>query len=71
MWRWLPVDPSRIRTGFPGWFGGLAASEEGEECAFATVDARTGEPVGSTRYLAIRSEHKGLEIGWTWLSPSA
>ena len=25
--------------------------------------------VGSTRYLALRPEHRSLEIGWTWLTP--
>ena len=27
--------------------------------------------MGSTRYLNLRPEHRGLEIGWTWISPSA
>ena len=27
--------------------------------------------VGSTRFLALRPEHRSLEIGWTWLAPSA
>ena len=72
VWRWLPCDASRSRDAFRGWLeGAIAASEEGREAAFATLDARTGEPVGSTRYLALRPEHGGLEIGWTWLSPSA
>ena len=72
IWRWLPHDASRDRTVFRGWLeGAIAASEAGSEAAFATVDARTGEPIGSTRYLALRPEHKGLEIGWTWLAPSA
>ena len=31
----------------------------------------TGTAVGSTRYLALRPEHRSLEIGWTWLAPSA
>jgi RimJ/RimL family protein N-acetyltransferase len=26
--------------------------------------------VGSTRYLTLRPEHRGLEIGWTWLASS-
>jgi RimJ/RimL family protein N-acetyltransferase len=26
-----------------------------------------GRAIGSTRYLDIRREHRGLEIGWTWL----
>jgi RimJ/RimL family protein N-acetyltransferase len=34
------------------------------------VDAATGKLVGSTRYLALRPEHRGLEIGWTWLAPA-
>ena len=72
IWRWLPYDASRDRTIFRRWLeDAIAASETGTEAGFATVDARTGEPIGSTRYLALRPEHKGLEIGWTWLSPSA
>ena len=27
--------------------------------------------LGSTRYLALRPEHRSLEIGWTWLTPEA
>jgi RimJ/RimL family protein N-acetyltransferase len=38
---------------------------------FATLDARDGTPIGSTRYLELRPEHGVLEIGWTWLAPSA
>jgi RimJ/RimL family protein N-acetyltransferase len=34
---------------------------------FAIVDRAKGVAVGSTRYLAIRPEHRSLEIGWTWL----
>ena len=72
IWRWLPQDPSRDRAVFWGWLEeAIAASEAGREAAFATVDAHTGEPIGSTRYLALRPEHRGLEIGWTWLAPSA
>jgi RimJ/RimL family protein N-acetyltransferase len=48
----------------------MAASEAGTEGAFATIDADTGQPIGSTRYLALRPEHRSLEIGWTWLAPA-
>ena len=78
VWRWIPFEPAgrdyypaRDREVFHGWFeAALAASEKGTEGAFATLDAESGEPVGSTRYLALRPEHRGLEIGWTWLTPS-
>src|SRR5215210_4676191 len=71
IWRWMPYDASESRETFHAWLeDALAASEAGTEGAFATVDAGTGRPVGSTRYLAVRPEHKGLEIGWTWLAPA-
>lgn len=77
IWRWMPYSeggrgPDEDRGVFRSWLEtALAASESGAEAAFATLDARTGEPIGSTRYLALRPEHRGLEIGWTWLAPSA
>jgi RimJ/RimL family protein N-acetyltransferase len=70
IWRWMPYDASESAGTFHAWLeDALAASEAGREGAFATVDARSGEPVGSTRYLALRPEHGVLEIGWTWLAP--
>ncbi len=71
IWRYLPVDASETRAAFRSWLeAALAASEEGSEAAFATLDAESGEPIGGTRYLALRPAHRGLEIGWTWLAPS-
>ena len=49
----------------------LERTEAGLEQAFATILRQTGTAVGSTRYLALRPEHRSLEIGWTWLSPAA
>jgi N-acetyltransferase len=71
-WRWLPEYAARDRETFRRWLeAAVEASGAGREVGFATVDARTGEPLGSTRYLALRPEHRGLEIGWTWLAPEA
>ena len=54
-----------------GWFAAsLAESAAGREGVFATIDRASGQPIGSTRYLNLREEHRGLEIGWTWLTPS-
>ncbi|MGF1470222.1 MAG: GNAT family N-acetyltransferase, partial [Rubrobacteraceae bacterium] len=62
-WRWMPHPAAQSREVFHGWFEeALARSEAGVEAAFATVSVRTGEPVGSSRYLALRPEHRGLEI---------
>jgi RimJ/RimL family protein N-acetyltransferase len=71
IWEWLaPIAESREY--FSAWFAtSLAESQAGREGVFATVDRSSGEPIGSTRYLNLREVHRGLEIGWTWLSPSA
>ena len=70
-WSWMPVDGARSREAFHRIFeAALANAQSGIEVPFATLDAETGEPIGSSRFLALRPEHRGLEIGWTWLRRS-
>ncbi len=70
IWRWMPSG-GEDDEGFHNWMrAALETSRAGTEAAFATLDARSGSVVGSTRYLALRPEHLSLEIGWTWISPS-
>ena len=72
IWAWMPQGAPGDREEFRGWMEeALARSEARVDAAFATVDVESGRPIGSTRYLALRPEHRGLEIGWTWLSPAA
>ena len=69
-WTWLfgrLDDEAALRA----WLAdALRAREAGTEIPFATLDAKTGRVVGSTRYLAIVPAHRRLEIGWTWLAPA-
>lgn len=68
IWRYMPVNAIASREHFARWFAeALERSAAGAEAAFAIVEAGSGVPVGSTRYLALRPEHRGLEIGWSWL----
>lgn len=71
IWAWLaPVGESEAY--FEQWFAtSLAEHTAGREGVFATIDRSTGQPIGSSRYLNLRQAHNGLEIGWTWLAPSA
>ena len=72
VWRWLPILQPQTREAWDGWMtSALESTEAGLELAFATVSTETGAAIGSTRYLALRPEHRSLEIGWTWLAPSA
>ena len=71
IWRWL-AHVGSSREYFDRWFElSIGAHREGREGVFATRDRRSGELVGSTRYLAVRPADRALEIGWTWLNPSA
>jgi RimJ/RimL family protein N-acetyltransferase len=51
--------------------GALDAQAAGQALPFATVDARTGQPIGSTRFCNIERAHRRVEIGWTWLATHA
>ena len=71
VWRWMTVHGFQPDT-FRRWFeDALEAKEGGREVPFAIVPRATGEPIGSTRYMSLRPEHRGLEIGWTWHAPTA
>jgi N-acetyltransferase len=69
-WRWLSVVQPQTREEWTAFVGQvLAASRAGTEIPLVTVSGE--EVVGSTRFLALRPEHGSVEIGWTWLHPSA
>src|SRR5215469_16255936 len=44
--------------------------ERGARVAFAVIDRASGTAIGSTSYIDIRPQDRGLEIGWTWTTPS-
>lgn len=64
-WAFMPrscfVDLADTRQ----WIDEALAAEG--QLPFAIVETGKGRVVGSTRYLAIRAQHRSLEIGWTWL----
>ena len=65
MWRYLTAFPNACenRARCHRWMQqALAATEEGTEGGWAIIERGSGAPIGSTRYLAPRPEHHGLEI---------
>ena len=78
-----PRWPRRPRSG-PGWTarsgrargfrplvrGAARGQPGGREWCFATLRG-DGAAIGSSSFWRSGAEHDGLEIGWTWLAPSA
>ena len=68
LWQWTlarPTDEAGLRV----WAeSAIAGRETGTEFPFVTLEAATGRPIGSSRYLNIVLEHRRLEIGWTWVA---
>jgi N-acetyltransferase len=72
IWEFWPFNPATDRRRFEEWLDdALGAVASGSEARFATLDAHTERAIGSTSFCTLRPEHRGLEIGWTWLTPSA
>jgi RimJ/RimL family protein N-acetyltransferase len=76
----IAEDPDAMRLGvllfvLSGWDAWYAEARAGVEAgayvAWATVDRATGRAIGSTRFGNIDVDAEALEIGWTWLAPSA
>ena len=68
LWRWMPrpyfLDKSLARQ----WIeDAIAAQSAKQALPFAIIDPSSGRAVGSTRLFDFRPDHKGLEIGWTWI----
>jgi N-acetyltransferase len=71
IWAWL-AHVGESRDYFDRWLrSSLEAAERGQEGPFATRERRSGRLIGSSRYLNVRPADRALEIGWTWLTPSA
>jgi RimJ/RimL family protein N-acetyltransferase len=70
IWTWLANLNERAT--FDRWLElTREAARSGEEGTFVTRDLRSGRVVGSSRYLNVRPADRVVEIGWTWLNPSA
>jgi N-acetyltransferase len=71
IWRWMQIDSSEPE-GFDLWFGhALRESAAEREAPFVTTAQDDGRVLGSTRFLSLRPEHRGVEIGNTWMARSA
>ena len=71
IWTYMSIPPIRSLAEMEQFIAtALQEQEMGTSLPFAIIDLAQNRAVGSTRYLDIKFAHRGLEIGWTWLSSS-
>jgi N-acetyltransferase len=71
IWEWL-ANLGGDRNLFDRWLRlSLEATETGSEGVFAIRRRAEEAVVGSSRFLNVRPADLVVEIGWTWLNPSA
>jgi RimJ/RimL family protein N-acetyltransferase len=67
LWRWTLTHIASIEDMRDYVDAALAGQRAGTALPFATLDASTGEVIGSTRFGNIDTSNRRVEIGWTWL----
>ncbi len=69
IWTYMPRPALKSVEDALGWIQEAStAAAGGTQILFAIIHQASGKAIGSTRYLDIRQEHRGLEIGWTWIA---
>jgi RimJ/RimL family protein N-acetyltransferase len=69
IWEWTHARVGASREAFDSWLeAALAEKRDGVSMPFAVTLLLDGTLVGSTRYMTLRPEHGGLEIGHTWMA---
>ena len=67
IWRYMLYGCIRTQADMHHWVREiLGRQSKGTDLAFAVILQASGAAIGATRYLEIRPEHRGLEIGGTW-----
>jgi RimJ/RimL family protein N-acetyltransferase len=67
LWRWTLTQIGSMEAMRAYVEAALDAQRAGTALPFATIDASTGEVIGSTRFGNIDVANRHVEIGWTWL----
>ncbi|TMV45150.1 GNAT family N-acetyltransferase [Paenibacillus mesophilus] len=70
VWSYIPVrleSPEHMQSIVSD---AVAAAELGAEMPYTIMDNRDNRVLGSTRLFDLSDDHRSVEIGWTWLTPS-
>jgi RimJ/RimL family protein N-acetyltransferase len=67
IWRYMLYGMIQTEDDMRRWVEDmLSRQRRGNDLPFAVIHLESERAIGATRYLDIRPEHRGLEIGGTW-----
>jgi RimJ/RimL family protein N-acetyltransferase len=67
IWQLMRYGSIRNEDDMLGWVRHLLEAQSGgADLPFAVIHLASGRVAGATRYMEMRPEHRGLEIGGTW-----
>jgi len=67
IWKWMLYGNLVTEEAMGAWvLDMLSRQAAGTDLPFTVVHLASGRIVGATRYMEMRPEHRGLEIGGTW-----
>jgi len=67
IWKYMLYGEIHDESGIRRWVEDmLGRQSRGADLPFAVIDLQSGRAIGGTRYIEVRPEHRGLEIGGTW-----
>jgi RimJ/RimL family protein N-acetyltransferase len=68
IWPYMPRPPLKSVEDTRAWIDqALEVAATDTQIPFAIIERASGKAIGSTRYMDIRRNDRGLEIGWTWI----
>jgi N-acetyltransferase len=70
IFRWIPYSVRTAEDVQKMVEKSLAEQGRGESVPFATVERRSGQVIGSTRFMNIDRANRRVEIGSTWIAPA-
>lgn len=68
IWPYMSRPPLKSVEDTRAWIDqALEVAATDTQIPFAIIERASGKAIGSTRYMDIRRNDRGLEIGWTWI----
>jgi RimJ/RimL family protein N-acetyltransferase len=68
IWPYMSRPPLKSVEDTRAWIDqALEVTATDTQIPFAIIERASGKAIGSTRYMDIRRNDRGLEIGWTWI----